>query len=62
MIKADLDDHAATINALAERGILKPAAFELDGKRYDANSHWAATDWLKKHGLHKEGRHRWLAA
>lgn len=60
MIVATKQPHAGAINDLAARGLVKRIAFELDGVRHEANSIWAATEWLKHQGLEQSGRHRWL--
>ena len=50
MIVAVSGDHAATINDLAARGTIPPVSFTVNGVRHEANSVWAATEWLKKNG------------
>ena len=62
IIEASLEPHAKTINALAQQGLMKPVSIRLHGQQYDFNSHWAATDWLKTHGLNDKGEHTWLDA
>lgn len=60
VIKAFLFDASGTVNAIAKAQNWPTVKFEIDGEVYEANSIWAATDWLKSRGLSKTGRHRWL--
>ena len=50
MIEAKSGEHAQTINALAQEGKIKPVSFTVEGRTYEANSVWAATEWLKDNG------------
>lgn len=53
MLKCTAAHHGATINDLAERGLIEPVEFTApDNIRRVANSMWAASDWLKAHGFH----------
>ena len=53
VLKCTAAHHGATINDLAERGLIEPVEFTApDDVRRAANSMWAASDWLKAHGYH----------
>lgn len=52
LIIATYGDHAYTINDLAASGKIRPCAFTVEGVRREANSVWAAMDWLKANGHH----------
>jgi hypothetical protein len=47
--------HASALNTLAEEGAITPVVFtDPDGVRHEANSVWAACDWLKANGFYKQ--------
>jgi hypothetical protein len=50
MIEPFGSEHSATINDLAKEGKIKPVSFTVNGEQHEANSLWAATDWLKANG------------
>lgn len=53
MIEATTTEHSGTINELAREGKIRPVAFTApDGVRREANSVWAASDWLKTNGYY----------
>lgn len=48
-------EHGATINDLTQQKRIKPVAFTTpDGVYREANSVWAATDWIKASGLYEK--------
>lgn len=54
LIKATLSEHKETINYLASEGKIAPIEFTApDGIRRQANSMWAASDWLKTNGYYQ---------
>lgn len=53
-IKSTDAQHGATINDLAERGLIEPVEFTApDGVRRIANSMWAAHDWTRATGYYQ---------
>lgn len=53
VLKSTAAQHGATINDLAERGLIHPVAFTApDGICREANSMWAAHDWIKSTGYY----------
>jgi hypothetical protein len=56
ILKVTSSQHGATLNDLAERGVIAPVEFTApDGVRRVANSAWAASDWLKLNGFYAPG-------
>jgi hypothetical protein len=53
MNQVTVGDFARTINSLAAEGKTFPCALIVQGQRYEFNSHWAATDWLKTNGWYE---------
>lgn len=54
-IQCTAAQHGATINDLAERGLIDPVEFTApDGVRRIANSMWAMHDWLTAIGYYKQ--------
>lgn len=57
ILKCTAAQHGASINDLAERGIIEPIEFTApNGERRRANSAWAAYDWLKANGHYEHGK------
>lgn len=55
MITCQDIQHGATINDLAERGVIAPVRFTYKDHHHTANSVWAATEWLKRNGAYVAG-------
>ena len=54
-IRAFVSEHSATINDLADRGEIQSVTFVTpDGVVHEANSVWAATDWLRVNGYYQQ--------
>lgn len=53
-VKSTHPQHGATINDLADRGLIQPVEFIApDGIPRVANSMWAAHDWIKATGYYQ---------
>lgn len=54
LLKCTAALHGATINDLADRGLIERVEFTApDGIRRTANSMWAAHDWIKATGYYE---------